>query len=171
MLWESGCSNNLLIEKRSLSSQCRSLQGFWTTSLFIFYSFSCKLWLWSIQNYGIILMPEIIFKPLHTPIWSCCALLLESEQTPSSQTGGLLSFAQDSICNVQNCSCALLLREHWIIKGLSEEKSVALVGYKISPIPMTLFHITFHFTRGKKSVISDSQPEIYKQLKSFCLLY
>ena len=33
------------------------------------------------------IMPDIVSKLLSATIWSCCAVLLESEQTPYSQTG------------------------------------------------------------------------------------
>ena len=43
--------------------------------------------------------PDIILKLLRATIWSCCAVQLESEQTPFPGTG-LISFATDLAANV-----------------------------------------------------------------------
>ena len=87
------------------------------------------------------IMPDIVSKLLRSAIWSHCAVLLESEQTPFTW---ICYFAQNSIWN--------MLYSSYVI----------LVGNNFSPIPSTMA-----CSHENKSELS--MPYIYKALKLFWL--
>ena len=69
------------------------------------------------------IMPEIVFKLLRTAIWSGCAVPLESEQTPCSQTDPRFRSAALHIWS----NSLFLFRDSRMIERLSEAMSAALV--------------------------------------------
>ena len=82
IVYTADCWKNLQIENWSSFCQRWSLHCF-QTSHFICDQFGCKLWLVSIQNHSW----HHFSKLLRTAIWSCFAVLFESEQTPFPQAG------------------------------------------------------------------------------------
>ena len=97
--------------------------------LYTWYYFGCKFCCYLSR-----FMPEIVSKFFLIAVWSVCAVQLEREQMPFSQTdhwfGSVeLSGSNSEHGNMLFCSHALLLlRDHWMIWRLSKVMSAALVS-------------------------------------------
>ena len=78
-----------IISRKSMLAHCPVNAGLYTAFSNIAFHL---LPIWQQTLVAIIanqfrIMPDIASKLLHTPIWSCCAVWLESEQAPLSPTG------------------------------------------------------------------------------------
>ena len=91
----------------------------------------CELWFQSIQNHA-----RDYFKLLHTSIWGCCAVQLESEQTPLSCTGcrfrsaALHDLEYMGMCLVKAGFTQSRVRDQLMIKLLGEAMCNVLVCSK-----------------------------------------
>ena len=117
------CWKNLQIENRTSSCQRWSLHRFQASH------FICNRFGWNVGCNRIRITPDIVSKLLCEAIWSRCAVLFESEQTPFPRTGRRCCFAQNSMWNMLFCSYVIiLLRDQWLIERLSQAMGAALVG-------------------------------------------
>ena len=144
----------------SLICQGWSLHGF-QTSHFICNQFGCKLWLQSIQNHAWHRFQD--FARRHLKLL-CCSIRIWADSLSSGRsTTKVCCFAQDSIRNMWFCSYVIfLLRDQWMIKGLSKAMSVALVSNKFLLIPSK-----YSFHMKKKWLVT---AHYLQSMKFFCFL-
>ena len=124
--------------------------------------FGCKLWMWimwSTQTHARLQLwlPEIVSKLLCSAIWSGCAVQLYTRFRKWYDSE-----------NEEMFQCLFLLRDQWIVEGLSEATNATLVDHKISLSPM-LVHWKL-ISHEKKNNLFLQHLLLFSELFCLCLL-
>ena len=97
----------------------------------------------SVANFGCYrfrITQDIVSKLLRAAIWSSCAVLFKSKQTPFSQAGR--RFRSETLHGIQFGTCSFVLMSYfyletnsleWLIERLSKAMGAALVGNNRQP--------------------------------------
>ena len=119
-------------------------------------------------RYLIRIMPDTVSKLLHAAIWSCCAVQLESEQTPISRTcHWFRSAALQCLDGIQFRTCCFvpvifLLRDQWLFDWMMEQSNGHCFGQQqINALNLQIIKtlLTLELSQYRKSGTTFSSNE------------